>query len=205
MIYPSADKLELWGSKYSLVVLAARRAKQIKSGAPPLIETSSRNPLTIALEEIAAGVIHCQVADHDILPKTTQEAEVAQLLAIPTLPLEDEDAASADAETASIFSDDVELVSEEDERDEEEEEVQAESIVEEEDSAHEPVFHEEEDDEDVVHFEDEADADAEPAAIIEEPAEDTPKPKTRGRKKKVDSATASPDEPETVGLGENDS
>jgi len=200
MIYPSADKLELWGSKYSLVVLAARRAKQIKSGAPPLIQTSSRNPLTIALEEIAAGKIHCQVADHDILPKTTQEAEVAQLLAIPTLPLEDEDAASADAETASIFSDDVELVTEDDERDEEEEEVEAEAIVEEEDSAHEPVFREEEDDEDVVPFEDEADADAEPAAIIEEPAEDAPKPKTRGRKKKVEPATVSEDEPEIIGL-----
>lgn len=202
MIYPSADKLELWGSKYSLVVLAARRAKQIKSGAPPLIKTSSRNPLTIALEEIAAGKVHCQVADHDILPKTTQEAEVAQLLAIPTLPLEDEEATSENAETASIFSDDVELVSGEDE---EEEEVQPEEVVEEEDSAHEPVFHEEEDDEDVVHFEDEADADAEPAAIIEEPVEDTPKPKTRGRKKKADPATASGDEPEIISLGEDDS
>ena len=140
------------------------------------------------------------MADHDILPKTTQEAEVAQLLAIPTLPLEDEDAASADAETASIFSDDVELVTEDDERDEEEEEVEAEAIVEEEDSAHEPVFREEEDDEDVVPFEDEADADAEPAAIIEEPAEDAPKPKTRGRKKKVEPATVSEDEPEIIGL-----
>lgn len=199
MIYPSADKLELWGSKYSLVVLAARRAKQLKSGAPPLIQTNSRNPLTIALEEIAAGKIHCQVADHDILPKTTQEAEVAQLLAIPTLPLEDEEAASADTETASIFSDDVALVSE-DETDEEEEEVQAEDTVEEEDSAHEPVFREDEDDEDVVHFEDESDADAEPAAI--ESLEDTPKPKTRGRKKKVEPATVSEDEPEIIGLDE---
>ena len=202
MIYPSADKLELWGSKYSLVVLAAKRAKQIKSGAPPLIETSSRNPLTIALEEIAAGKIHCQVADHDILPKTTQEAEVAQLLAIPTLPLEDEDVASADAETASIFSAEVELVSDEDEHDEEE--VEAESIVEEEDSVHEPVFREE-DDEEAVHFEDEADVDAEPAAIIEELVEDTPKPKTRGRKKKVDPAPDSEEEPVSIDLGEDDS
>lgn len=91
MIYPSADKLENWGSKYSLVVLAAKRAKQIKSGAPPLIPTTSKNPLTIALEEIAAGVVLCQVADHDVLPKTSQETEVAQLLAIPTLSAEDDD------------------------------------------------------------------------------------------------------------------
>lgn len=100
MIYPSADKLENWGSKYSLVVLAAKRAKQIKSGAPPLIPTTSKNPLTIALEEIAAGVVLCQVADHDVLPKTSQETEVAQLLAIPTLSAEDdeEEEAADDAE-----------------------------------------------------------------------------------------------------------
>lgn len=105
MIYPSADKLENWGSKYSLVVLAAKRAKQIKGGAPPLIQTTSRNPLTIALEEIAAGVIHCQVADHDILPKTSQETEVAQLLAIPTHPVDEEEDKEADAEPVALADD----------------------------------------------------------------------------------------------------
>ncbi|MGO8670145.1 MAG: DNA-directed RNA polymerase subunit omega [Capsulimonadaceae bacterium] len=58
MIYPSADTIEdRVGSRYSLVVLAAKRAKQIKEGAPVLIETASTNPLTIALEEIAAGKV----------------------------------------------------------------------------------------------------------------------------------------------------
>ena len=58
MIYPSADIIEQRvGSRYSLVVLAAKRAKQIKEGAPVLIETASTNPLTIALEEIAAGKV----------------------------------------------------------------------------------------------------------------------------------------------------
>jgi|LSQX01.3.fsa_nt_gb DNA-directed RNA polymerase subunit omega len=106
MIYPSADKLESWGSKYSLVVLAAKRAKQIKSGAPPLIPTSSKNPLTIALEEIAAGVILCQVADHDILPKTSQETEVAQLLAIPTVPADEDEVEIREDEQESVVQDD---------------------------------------------------------------------------------------------------
>ena len=58
MIYPSADTIEeMVGSRYSLVVLAAKRAKQIKEGSPVLIETASTNPLTIALEEIAAGKV----------------------------------------------------------------------------------------------------------------------------------------------------
>lgn len=44
-----------FGSRYDLVLLAANRAKQLQAGAPPLIRTTSSNPLTIALEEIASG------------------------------------------------------------------------------------------------------------------------------------------------------
>lgn len=58
MIFPSGDAIERnVSSRYSLVVLAAKRAKQIKEGAPVLIDTESTNPLTIALEEIAAGKV----------------------------------------------------------------------------------------------------------------------------------------------------
>jgi len=58
MIYPSADKIDQHvESKYALVILAAKRAKQIKEGSTPLIATDSANPLTIALEEIAAGKV----------------------------------------------------------------------------------------------------------------------------------------------------
>ena len=115
MIYPSADKLESWGSKYSLVVLAAKRAKQIKSGAPPLISTSSKNPLTIALEEIAAGVVLCQVADHDVLPKTSQETEVAQLLAIPTVSADENEAETEEDKQETIIEDEEMLESSADE------------------------------------------------------------------------------------------
>lgn|GEM_PF-5099656 len=44
-------------SRYSLVVLAAKRARQLRDGAPPLIEPTSPNLLTTALQEIAAGKI----------------------------------------------------------------------------------------------------------------------------------------------------
>jgi DNA-directed RNA polymerase subunit omega len=58
MIYPSADKIDKEvGSKYTLVALAAKRAKQLKEGASPLVQSRSANPLTIALEEIASGLI----------------------------------------------------------------------------------------------------------------------------------------------------
>jgi DNA-directed RNA polymerase subunit omega len=58
MIYPSGDKIEKEiDSRYSLVILAAKRARQIKEGGKPLINTDSPNPITVALEEIAAGQI----------------------------------------------------------------------------------------------------------------------------------------------------
>jgi DNA-directed RNA polymerase subunit omega len=63
MIYPSGDELEKQvGSKYSLVIAVSKRAKQLKEGAPRLIETRSRNHITIALEEIAAGMLNIGVA-----------------------------------------------------------------------------------------------------------------------------------------------
>ncbi len=48
------DRVE---SKYALVIVAAKRARQLKEGALPLVDADSSNPVTIALEEIAAGKI----------------------------------------------------------------------------------------------------------------------------------------------------
>lgn len=56
-IYPSPDKLDTFESKYALVILAAKRARQIKDGAARFVQSKSPNPLTIALEEIAEGFI----------------------------------------------------------------------------------------------------------------------------------------------------
>lgn len=56
-IYPSPDKLDSQESKYGLVILAAKRTRQLKDGARKLVESRSTNPLTTALEEIAGGYI----------------------------------------------------------------------------------------------------------------------------------------------------
>ncbi|MBS1709663.1 MAG: DNA-directed RNA polymerase subunit omega [Armatimonadetes bacterium] len=57
-IFPSPDILndQEYG-KFVLANLAAKRAKQIKEGAPPLVRIDSNHPLSIALAEIAAGKI----------------------------------------------------------------------------------------------------------------------------------------------------
>ena len=44
-------------SNYRYVLVAARRARQLSTGAPPLVSTNARKPCRIAREEIAAGKI----------------------------------------------------------------------------------------------------------------------------------------------------
>jgi DNA-directed RNA polymerase omega subunit len=57
MILPNPDRLNRF-NKYALVILAAKRAKHLQEqgiARRSLVKSSSSNPLTIALEEIAAG------------------------------------------------------------------------------------------------------------------------------------------------------
>ncbi len=73
MISPRIDRLlENVDSNYASVVVAAKRARQINSYyhnlgegtfdefPPPMVDTGSKNYLTIALEEVAAGKIKYQ-------------------------------------------------------------------------------------------------------------------------------------------------
>jgi DNA-directed RNA polymerase subunit omega len=72
MIHPRIDDLldRTADSRYTLVIVAAKRARQINNyhhqlgegigfeeAPPPLIESRSKNYLTMAMEEIAGGKI----------------------------------------------------------------------------------------------------------------------------------------------------
>jgi DNA-directed RNA polymerase subunit omega len=70
MIHPRIDQLlEQVDSRYALVIVAAKRARQINNYhhqlgegtfdefPPPFVESRSKNYLTIALEEVAEGKI----------------------------------------------------------------------------------------------------------------------------------------------------
>ena len=59
MIKPSLDQLmELVDSKYTLVIIGARRARDLQDGKPQLVESQSNKPVTIALEELGAGRLY---------------------------------------------------------------------------------------------------------------------------------------------------
>jgi DNA-directed RNA polymerase subunit omega len=54
MLYPSIDRLmKLADSKYTLVVAAAKRARQLQDGAEKLVQVQSNKNVTVALHEIA--------------------------------------------------------------------------------------------------------------------------------------------------------
>ena len=80
-IYPSPDKLDKQESKYALVIIAAKRARQIKDNARRLTDSKSPNPLTVALEEIAEGAVIKRV-DEDA---TVTASRAALRPNIPTL------------------------------------------------------------------------------------------------------------------------
>lgn len=87
MIDPTIeDLLDKVDSKYTLVTLSARRARQINSyyhqlgeglGAyvPPQVHSTSRKPLTIALEEVAADKI---TYDHELYENAVKEIEALE-------------------------------------------------------------------------------------------------------------------------------
>jgi len=72
--FPLEKMVEKVGSRFAVVVAAAQRAKQIKDGSPPLVEVDARNPLTIALAEMAEGKVTVEQPE-----ETTEEVNPGTL------------------------------------------------------------------------------------------------------------------------------
>jgi len=90
---PIEDLLARVDSKFSLVTLAARRARQVNSyfnqlgeglGAlvPPQVASTARKPLSIAFEEIAADKITSEPIDEEAIALAEAEAAAAALAAV---------------------------------------------------------------------------------------------------------------------------
>ena len=54
-------QMQGFDSKYRYILVAARRARQLQSGAPALLKTTSRKASRIAQDEIHAGLVNYTV------------------------------------------------------------------------------------------------------------------------------------------------
>lgn len=54
---PLTELMELVDCRYTLVVETAKRARQLVDHAEPLVEIEAKNPVTVAVHEIAEGKV----------------------------------------------------------------------------------------------------------------------------------------------------
>jgi len=57
-------------SNYRYILVAARRARQLQGGAPPVVDSGSRKPCRIAQDEIRAGKVKWVIPE---IPKSAAE------------------------------------------------------------------------------------------------------------------------------------
>ena len=70
MAFPSLEKsLDKVSNRYLLVVLAAKRARQLNRGAAAQLDSRHKKPTSVSLEEIADGKVGYRVKVEDA-PKT---------------------------------------------------------------------------------------------------------------------------------------
>jgi DNA-directed RNA polymerase subunit omega len=48
-------------STYRFIIVAAKRARQLQSGARPVLPTSSKKPTIIAIEEVRRGLVKYEI------------------------------------------------------------------------------------------------------------------------------------------------
>ena len=50
-------------SKFRFITVAAQRAKQLQNGAKPRVETASRKPTRVAMQEVLANAISWEIRE----------------------------------------------------------------------------------------------------------------------------------------------
>ena len=67
------DKVE---NRFELVLVAAKRARQLSMGADPLVELENDKPTVLALREIAENKIDKSVLEEEVVPQDDIEAMI---------------------------------------------------------------------------------------------------------------------------------
>ena len=68
------DCLENVDNRFELVLVAARRARQIAMGADPLVPLDNDKPTVLALREIAENLINSETIEEEVVPQDDLEA-----------------------------------------------------------------------------------------------------------------------------------
>ncbi|WJW75718.1 DNA-directed RNA polymerase subunit omega [Thiohalobacter sp. IOR34] len=80
------DCLENVANRFELVLVAAKRARQLARGVEPKVEWDNDKPTVVALREIAEGLVGPEILDekpeHELLLETEAEAEAAEETAV---------------------------------------------------------------------------------------------------------------------------
>ena len=96
MLYPSINEIKHKAdSRYTLVILAAKRARDIVDGKPALVECKVNKPVSIAAREINEDLIKVRYPEDKPEEADTEEAEAAE-----EAPAEETEADTEEAETA---------------------------------------------------------------------------------------------------------
>ena len=79
MLYPAVNELnELVDSRYTLCILAAKRARDIIDGKPILTEVPAERPVSLATNEIAEGKITFSRIDLDKVEAEQRSEDFAE-------------------------------------------------------------------------------------------------------------------------------
>ncbi len=70
------DCLEHVDNRFELVLIAAKRARQLSMGAEPLVELENDKPTVLALREIAENKINVSVLEEEVVPQDDIEAMI---------------------------------------------------------------------------------------------------------------------------------
>jgi DNA-directed RNA polymerase subunit omega len=106
-------------SKFRLVILASKRAKQLLHGGKKKVEMNAENPLSIALEEIKQGKIDYEIIlneDEDNMKTGEEMVNGENEIAEESLSESDLEEEPEEEETDTEDEDDAEVVAESEEK-----------------------------------------------------------------------------------------
>ena len=73
------DCLEHVDNRFQLVLIAAKRARQISMGAKPLVEDDDDKPTVIALREIADGLVDASILESNNIGLFNGDEEIEEI------------------------------------------------------------------------------------------------------------------------------